>query len=219
MAKRHKPRLVTQYLEDISREALEEYFDVVTEFVGRRTGVYALFRRGKPYYVGLASDLRWRLKHHLRDRHRRSWDAFSVYLTIGERHLRELESLIVRVVQPPGNAQLGKFSGAQDIVKQFEKRIAEKQKRERDRILMREQEESETRHIIRRAIPIRARYKNRTIKATLRRDLSVRWKGKLYGSPSAAAHGVCGRAVNGWWFWHYQRSPGDWVRIDELRYR
>lgn len=216
---RRNPKLVTQYLEDISREALERHFDVVTTFVRRRNGIYALFRRGKLHYVGLATDLRWRLKHHLRDKHGDSWDAFSVYLTIGERHLRELESIIVRVVQPPGNSQLGRFSGAQDIARQFERRIADKQKQERNRLLMRESEESETRHLIPRATSIRARYKGRPIKATLRRDLSVRWKGKLYGSPSAAAQAVCRRPVNGWWFWHYQRSPGDWVRIDDLRYR
>ncbi len=25
------------------------------------------------------------------------------------------------------------------------------------------------------------------------------------------------RAMNGWLFWHYERSPGDWVPIDALR--
>ena len=102
MVRHKKPRLVTQYLEGISREALGEYFDVVTQFIGRRTGIYALFRRGKPYYVGLASDLRWRLKHHFKDSDRDSWDAFSVYLTIRDRHLRELESPIVRMVRTLG---------------------------------------------------------------------------------------------------------------------
>ena len=23
--------------------------------------------------------------------------------------------------------------------------------------------------------------------------------------------------VNGWWFWKYERAPGDWVRLLELR--
>jgi len=216
--RRKKPSLVTQYLEDISREALEQHFDVVSAFIGRRNGIYALFRRGKLHYVGLATDLRRRLKHHLRDKHSDAWDAFSVYLAIGDRHLRELESLIVRVVQPPGNSQLGRFSGAQDIAKQFERKIAEKQRHERDRILMREPEEKETKHVLPRAISIRARYKKRLVKAKLRRDLSVRWKGRLYGSPSAAAQAICKRPVNGWWFWQFQRAPGDWQRIDELRY-
>ena len=94
MAKR-KP-LVSQHLENISRQALEKYQNVVRRYVRRRQGVYALYRRGKLYYVGLASNLRSRLAHHLRDRHRDSWDRFSVYLTIGDSHLKELESLILR---------------------------------------------------------------------------------------------------------------------------
>jgi hypothetical protein len=56
-----------------------------------RNGVCA-YRKGKLYYSGLASDLRGRLRWHLRDRHAQRWDTFSVYLTIGDKHLRELES-------------------------------------------------------------------------------------------------------------------------------
>lgn len=60
--------LVTQHLERISREALEEYQDIVKKFVRGRQGVYALYRGEKLYYVGLASNLRNRLRHHLKDR-------------------------------------------------------------------------------------------------------------------------------------------------------
>ena len=80
--------LVCQHLENISRDVLEEYQDTVRQYVRDRQGVYALYRRGKLYYVGLARNLRMRLAHHLRDRHGDSWDRFSVYLTIGDSHLR-----------------------------------------------------------------------------------------------------------------------------------
>ena len=56
--------LVTQHLENISREALEQYRQIVHKFIRRRQGVYALFRRGHLYYVGLASNLRSRLRQH-----------------------------------------------------------------------------------------------------------------------------------------------------------
>lgn len=214
---RKTPKLVTQFLEKIAREALQSHFDIVRTFVGRRNGVYALYRKGKLYYVGLASDLRGRLKTHLKDRHGDAWDSFSVYLTIGDQHLRELESLMHRIAEPPGNKQLGKFSGAESIIRKFDKAIEEKQKQERDRILGVEEKEEEVRHLIPRAIRLRGYLKGQTFKATLRRDLTVRWKGRLYKSPSAAATAVCKRGSNGWWFWHYQRSPGDWVRIDALR--
>jgi hypothetical protein len=91
---RRKP-LVTQHLEKISRDALEKYQDIVKGFVRSRQGVYALYRGDKLYYVGLASNLRNRLRHHLKDRHGQAWDRFSVYLTIGDGHLKELESLIL----------------------------------------------------------------------------------------------------------------------------
>jgi Restriction Enzyme Adenine Methylase Associated len=64
---------------------------------------------------------------------------------------------------------------------------------------------------------IRAKYKGKFVKAQLRGDKRVRMKGKLYGSPSAAASAIGKRAINGWSFWHYERGPGDWVPIDELR--
>ena len=81
--------LVCQHLENISREALGKYQDIIRQYVRRRHGVYALYRRGKLHYVGLASNLRSRLGHHLRDRHQDSWDRFSVYLTIGVMSLCE----------------------------------------------------------------------------------------------------------------------------------
>src|SRR6478672_2340893 len=138
MTRSKRPKLVTQYLENIASEAFEKHADVIRQFVRGRNGVYALYRKGKLYYSGLASDLRGRLRWHLRDRHAQRWDTFSVYLTIGDQHLRELESLILRVAQPPGNRQLGKFSGAQNLNRSFAREIATKQRAERNRILGRE---------------------------------------------------------------------------------
>jgi len=217
MARRRKPRLVTQYLEEISREALDLHGDIVKDFVGRRTGIYALYRRGKLYYAGLATNLVSRLKSHFKNRHRDSWDSFSVYLTIGDKHMRELESLVLRIVQPPGNSQLGRFSGAEDLWRKFDRGIAAKQKAERDRILMFEKEPEESSFSLEKPLRLRARYKGTIIRARLRRDTKVRLRGKLYDSPSGAAFAVLKRPVNGWWFWQYERGPGDWVRIAELR--
>ncbi len=58
--------LVTQHLEWISSAFLETYQDIVKQYVKGRHGVYALYRGTDLYYVGLAGDLRRRLKHHLR---------------------------------------------------------------------------------------------------------------------------------------------------------
>ena len=103
MKKRYKNNLVCQYLENISRTALEKYQDIIRKYVKGRYGVYSLYRKHKLYYVGLASNLRSRLHHHLRDRHAGTWDSFSVYLTVGDQHLHELETLILRIIKPKGN--------------------------------------------------------------------------------------------------------------------
>lgn len=197
MPRKKTPKLVTQYLEKISREALERHFDVLTGFIGRRNGVYALFRKGKLHYVGLASDLRGRLKTHMKDRHGEAWDSFSVYLTIGDQHLRELESLMLRIAEPPGNKQLGKFSGAQSIAREFKRALDNKKKREINGIFGVEQKEADVRPLFRRSQSLRGALKGETFKATLRRDLTVRFRGKLYPSPSAAAAAACKRAANG----------------------
>jgi hypothetical protein len=120
----NRSSLVCQHLENISRDALEKYQDVIRGYVRGRQGVYALYRRDKLYYVGLASNLRMRLSHHLRNRHGDSWDRFSVYLTIGDSHLRELEALILRIVKPRGNTQKGKFANSDDIKRKFGRDVA-----------------------------------------------------------------------------------------------
>ena len=82
MRRTRRGALVSQYLEGISRTALAEYQQFFREQARRRDGVYALYRKKKLYYVGLARDLRGRLKTHLRDKHGESWDRFSMYITV-----------------------------------------------------------------------------------------------------------------------------------------
>ena len=118
--------LVCQHLENISRDALGKHQKIIKQYVRRRNGVYALYRKEKLYYVGLAKNLRSRLKSHLHDRHGSSWDRFSVYLTIGEQHLRELESLILRIAQPEGNKQKGKFPKSEDIRRRFARDVKDR---------------------------------------------------------------------------------------------
>jgi len=228
MAKR-KP-LVSQHLENISREALEKYHNIIRRHVRRRQGVYALYRRGKLYYVGLASNLRSRLSHHLRDRHGDSWDRFSVYLTIGDSHLKELESLILHIVKPPANKLIGKFISSQDIRRMFVKDVRVRQRDELTSLLGRgmvDEEEhkpgsGEKQPVLAKyisgPIKLRAKFKGNLIKASARKDGLIRYGGKPYISPSLAAAAACKRqSCNGWSFWLYERAPGDWVSLNELR--
>lgn len=228
---RKSSQLVCQHLENISREALDRYQKTIRDYVRHRQGVYALYRRGKLYYVGLASDLRWRLNAHLKDRHGRQWDRFSVYLTVGDKHLRELESLLLRVVKPKpkGNKQKGKFAHSQNLLPQFKKQLRLLQQIELNGMIGREPPAPKERR--KKTTPhspilaqfshpptkLRATLKGKKFRATVRKDGSIRFDGKIYPSPSAAGKAATRRSCNGWWFWKFERAPGDWVRLSELR--
>lgn len=225
-------QLVCQHLENISRDALAKYQKIVRRYVLGRQGIYALYRRGKLYYVGLASDLRWRLNMHLRDRHGLSWDRFSVYLTIGESHLRELESLLLRVVRPKpkGNKQRGKFARSENLLRRFARDIKTLQRDELYSIVGQEIVKRPSRNkpgpargmpplakYVSAPMKLRARLKGKAFHARLRRDGTIRFRGKSYRSPSGAGLAACKHSCDGWWFWKYERAPGDWVRLKELR--
>jgi len=222
--------LVCEHLENISRDALEKYQDVIRSYVRHRQGVYALYRRSKLYYVGLAKDLRWRLKAHLKDRHGLSWDRFSVYLTIGDKHLRELEALVLRIAKPKGNEVKGKFAKSQDLRRKLARDLRLIQRQELDLLLGRVRhirEEEPNKNGVHGAVmaafltvPTRLRgtHKGKILRAHVRRDGRIRFSGKVYDSPSAAGAAAVGRRTcNGWSFWKFERAPGDWVKLRELR--
>lgn len=223
--------LVCEHLENISREALEQYQEIVRNYVRRRQGVYALYRRKKLYYVGLASNLRGRLANHLKDRHGRSWDRFSVYLTIGDKHLRELESLVLHIVRPVGNKQKGKFAKSANIRGRFAKDVRARQRAELHKLLgkpaakrvaaARERTYEGRVPVLQRygikSMRLQARVKGKTYRARVLRDGSISFGGRRYISPSLAGVAAARRSCNGWTFWTYQRAPGDWVRLDTLR--
>jgi len=212
--------LVCQHLENISRDALGKHQKIIKQYIRRRNGVYALYRKEKLYYVGLAKNLRSRLKSHLHDRHGTTWDRFSVYLTIGEQHLRELESLILRIVQPKGNKQKGKFPKSEDIRRRFARDVKDRLNYEvallfGDKSI---KSVSQGREAKLRRMKLRAWFKGKKLRAQLLKGGRVRFSGKVYDSLSTAAAKACKRRTcNGWTFWKYLRAPGDWVTVDHLR--
>ncbi|OFX18342.1 MAG: hypothetical protein A2Z18_00990 [Armatimonadetes bacterium RBG_16_58_9] len=65
---------------------------------------------------------------------------------------------------------------------------------------------------------LRGKYMRKTLRAHVRKDGSIVFRGQRYLSPSKAGAVAKGKgSCNGWWFWYYERSPGDWVRLDMLR--
>ncbi len=242
-----KARLVVQHLEGIAGAALDEYPAVIREFIRGRNGVYALYKRDRLYYVGLARNLRSRLRGHTRDRHAAKWDRFSIYLTENDEHLKELESLILRIVDTRGNKVTGKFIASEDLKRRFRHRLKESWNRKVEEMTSwSEPERGKPQRnpkpaaqrvgqkldtvlgkYITRRFHIKMGYKGKVYVAHVRRNGAIsfaresadlpRLRGELYRSPSAAAVAVAGKSMNGWWWWKFKSADGKWVRLSELR--
>jgi predicted GIY-YIG superfamily endonuclease len=224
-----RAHLVVQHVEMIPRELLDAHPEIVREYVRGRQGVYALYRGKRLYYVGLASNLRSRLKAHLKDRHAEAWDGFSMYLTEVDVHLRELEALVLRITMPSGNRARTKFARSKDLRQYFRRRIVEGHREDLQALLGTGVKGREARtlkdgekapslagYLVRRT-PLRMTYKGKIYRATAQPDGRLRYKGKYYNSPSTPASQVTKRPMNGWHEWTYEVSPGDWVRLKTLR--
>lgn len=220
-------QLVCQHLEGIRRDVLKRFSRIIREYARHRHGVYALYRKGRLYYVGLAQDLRGRLENHLRDRHHGRWDTFSMYLTLRNEHLKDLEALLLRISRPQGNKQSGKFMRSQSLNRSLKGRIRDEQEDELRNLLglpNRDLSPHSSRNskatlspFIKSAFPIRWRFKGVTYKARVRTDGTIRFRSKTFTSPSSAATSITRRAMNGWTCWEYDRGSGDWVPLDKLR--
>ena len=231
---RRKVQLVCQHLEGISRKVLQSYPEIVRGLARGRHGIYALYRRDRLYYLGLATDLRQRLTQHLRDQHAQTWDRFSLYLTVGDDHISEIESLFLRISRPRGNKVTPGLSRSQNLLPGLRSQIKVRQQAELEDIAPRARPRSRKVQrvaeigddgakkpvlapFVTERFALRWPYKGKLHKATVRRDGSIRYGGKVCNSPSLAAKAVAGRPMNGWRCWRYERAPGDWVVLDQLR--
>lgn len=222
-------QLVVGHLEKVSGELFERYPAVIKELIRGKSGVYALYKQQRLYYVGLASNLMGRLKAHLRDRHQRRWNRFSVYLTVHDGHMKELESLLLRISAPTGNRQGGHFANskgfrrvlgmlikAEDADRQARllggmegRRVRAKASKARGGAILN--------GVFDRRIPLKGWHKDKEHRAALRRNGKISFGRRLYDSPSAA--GVAARRVptNGWSFWHFKNDKGQWVKLRTLK--
>lgn len=78
-------------------------------------GIYALYNHDKLYYVGLTRNLFGRISWHLRDRHKNRWDSFVVFRIKRVNFLKDIETLITRIIDVPGNRQRGHVPRDADI--------------------------------------------------------------------------------------------------------
>ncbi len=216
--------LVTQSLEHISKDIFSKYTSLITQLIEKSSGVYALYDETQLYYVGRATQLRNRVKQHLRDRHDASWTHFSLYLVSNDDHIGEIESLLIRIANPKGNTIKPKGLDSRKLHKQLEGLIKLKHKEELSSLFSKKTKENkktethaqskELRGMVQRRTPIYKTYKGKEYKAILNPSGTITFKKKIYSSPTAAAKAVVKiRTVNGWTFWYIRNKAGEWVRL------
>ena len=237
--KRIQKPIISGYLERINAQVFDKYKGEITEMIKGRQGLYALYRRNKLYYVGLARNLKSRISQHLRDRHQGKWTHFSMYVIRKTDHVKELESMLLRIAYPEGNSVRGKLSKADDLLPKLIDLVKRHQEEERKRLLggrrggtrqtrklnaaakawkTRMAKHKPLKGLFSKRTRIYAPYKGETFRATVFTSGTIRFDGELYDSPSAAGKAVRkGKATNGWTFWKMRNGAGQLVPLATLR--
>ena len=240
MAKKRKYRkrpIVTGYLEKVSSAIFDRHSKIIAEMIKGQQGLYALYRKEKLYYVGLARNLKSRVNQHVKDRHAGKWTHFSLYVIHHAEHIRELESLLLRIAYPAGNKVRGQLRRSANMLPSLKRKtkaatIAEWKSNFESASHARKKAggtkpqtvawktmrgERPCKGLFPRTVRLYARYKGEEYRAWLRRSGSIRFDGKTYGSPSAAGSAARGgKATNGWAFWKVKQGE-TFVRLKEFR--
>ncbi|TSC74092.1 MAG: excinuclease ABC subunit C [Parcubacteria group bacterium Gr01-1014_33] len=113
--KTEKSKLVKKFHENLAWTSFSNALN--SRQKGR--GIYILYKQGKIYYVGLSKrSLRGRIRRHaLRDRHKGKWDTFSFYQIGKVKYIKDIESLLLRIISPKGNKIAGRFQRKYNLAK------------------------------------------------------------------------------------------------------
>jgi predicted GIY-YIG superfamily endonuclease len=234
--------LIFGYLERIASDVFDNYHKEITALIGKQHGVYALYKKNHLYYVGLAGNLKTRVTQHLKDRHAKKWDRFSLYLIEKAEHIKEIESLLIRIAEPKGNLTKGGLRQSLNLRKALKKSMEQQKKEEIARIFRSGKKEKlvktrttpsikvRTKKLANRRVPplrgflaagteLMAKFKGQSYQAYVTEEGKVSMGDEIFNSPSAAAIFVTGGPKDGWIFWRYKNEKEDWVLLDELRKR
>ena len=118
--------LLKGVLERIQKESFEVIADAIEKTMKGESGIYALYKKDRLYYVGLARNLKGRVKKHTRDRHAKKWDNFSIYTIKQAKYLGDVETIILRIGKPQGNKQSGRIRNIRALQKILDKEVKKK---------------------------------------------------------------------------------------------
>ena len=230
--------IITGHLEKISAKVFVDFSKVITDMIKGHQGIYALYKMDRLYYVGLASNLKNRIKHHLKDRHKGQWTHFSLYIVRKTDHIKEIESVILRISYPKGNAVKGKLT-SKDLRPLLKNKLkAEWQKQYMDllgktpppkkkttakkKTTTKKKQSTKNNRPLKGIFPtgkvFYATYKGKDYKAWVFGNDRIKYNGQIYDAPSAAGAAVRGgKSTNGWSFWKYKDKNGNLIKLAELR--
>ncbi len=232
-AKRSSRPIITGFLEKIGAKVFVDYRNVITELIKGNQGIYALYKNDRLYYVGLASNLRNRINYHLKDRHQGKWTHFSLYIIRKADHIKELESLVLRIADPKGNRIRGKLGSSKNLRRLLKRKLKQEWEKQvidiiGGRVKIKSAGQTKRKLAIKKDRPLRgifkggkvlyAQYKGKEYKAWLKANGGIRLNGTVYNSPSSAGDAIIKKgAVNGWNFWKYKDKNGNLIAIKNLR--
>jgi hypothetical protein len=215
--------LITHRLEKISKDVFEKYSSQITQIIGDKTGVYALYDEEDLYYVGKATDLKRRIKQHLKDRHFAQWTHFSLYIMKRAEYVNEIESILIRISSPKGNKVKPRGASDPGLKKLLRSLIMMKQREEIDSLFQRKStKKSDTinglKGLFKSSKVLVRTYKGKEYKAKLLKNGKIRYKNKVYASATASAKVITKRtSINGLEFWYVQDDNNNWVKLKKVK--
>jgi predicted GIY-YIG superfamily endonuclease len=238
-------KIDTGLLKKVNARMFDKYRKEIAEMLEGRKGLYALYRKNKLYYLGRASDLKDRIKHHVKDRHQDKWTHFSLYVSQKADRIKELESALLKTASKEGK---DKLKAIEDILPKLKGQVGKRIKEEYEDLLKslrnatrkvkskaktgakkktkakpKAKAKAKTRdkslkELFPRGKVVYATYKDKEYKAWILSSGELKYKGKVYTSPSAAGKAVTRKGtVNGWNFWKYKDKSGRLRKIGDLR--
>jgi hypothetical protein len=117
--------LIIAHAENIPARVIEnrDFLKAFREALGRRTGIYILYKADSTFYIGLARSLRGRIADHTKDHLRHKWDRFSLFVISKEKYLKDIEALLIRAARPKANQTTPDFASHHNIKKRLQKAV------------------------------------------------------------------------------------------------
>ncbi|MFH1218996.1 MAG: hypothetical protein V1694_00890 [Candidatus Eisenbacteria bacterium] len=236
--------IVRGYLEKIDSSVFDHYRNQITDLIGSRHGVYALYHGNTLYYVGLATNLKSRIHNHMKDRHRDKWDRFSLYMIRKEDHIREVESLLIRIAAPSANRVRGKLGGSKNLLPLLKREVAAGAREEFKtlfglpsstgtrgtgihgmarrggrKILRGRRASRPLKGLFPTGKTLYAKYKGKEYKAFVHTSGRITMGDSSYLNPTSAAKAITNTSKNGWHFWKYKDDAGKLHALARVRRR